>query len=129
MNWPHLVIEDKCHPEIGPLMIRYYLLRTRWVGVFLHHFLRSDRDRHCHDHPWAFITLLLSGGYFEHTPAGTFWRRRFSVLFRPAVWQHWVEVRRPVWTLVVRFRRVRMWGFWTEEGFVDWQTYDREWCE
>jgi hypothetical protein len=123
------VIGDPCHPEIGPLMVRYVMVHTHWLGVYLHHFLRSDNDRHFHDHPWSFVTILLSGGYLEHTPEGTFWRRRFSVLWRPAEWQHWVEVKRPVWTLMLRFPRRREWGFITDRGWVDWQTYDREWCE
>lgn len=122
-------IADACAPELGPLMIRYFLARLPFVAVYLHHFLRSDNDRHFHDHPWPFITILLSAGYHEHTPRGTFWRRRFSVLYRPATWLHWVEIRRPVWTLVIRFRRVREWGFITERGWIDWQTYGKEWCE
>ncbi len=111
------------------MMIRYRLLHTRWFGLYLHHFLRSDNDKHVHDHPWAFATFLLSGGYREHTPSGIFWRRRFSVLFRPAEWKHWIEVQQPVWTIVLRLRRVREWGFWTERGWIDWQTYGKEWCD
>lgn len=122
------VISDACAPELGPLMIRYFLLRTRWFSVYLHHFLRSDYDRCFHDHPWSFVTVLLSGGYYEHTPAGTFWRRRFSILRRPAVWQHWVEICRPVWTLIIVSRKCREWGFITERGWVDWQTFEREGC-
>jgi hypothetical protein len=86
-------IFDVCAPEKGPLLIRYQLLRTPWFNIYLHHFLRSDNDRHFHDHPWHFLTILLAGGYIEHTPCGTFRRRRFSVLVRPAWWQHWVEIQ------------------------------------
>jgi hypothetical protein len=126
---PYRVIEDACDPGAGPMLVRYFVLRTHWLGIYLHHFLRSDNDLHFHDHPWSFLTLLLSGGYREHTPAGTFWRRRFSILFRTAEWRHWVEVEKPVWTLVMRFPRRREWGFHTEEGWIDWRTYGREWCD
>lgn len=126
---PYKEIADACAPQIGPLMIRYFLFRSRWVSIYIHHFLRSDNERHLHDHPWRFITVLLSGGYHENTPAGRFWRRRFSVLYRPAEWQHWVEVTRPVWTLVIRGPRRREWGFHTEKGLIDWKTYGQEWCE
>lgn len=102
-----------------PLMTRYFLVRrTRW-GVFLHHFHRSDVDI-LHDHPWTFITLLLSGGYWETTDRGRFWRRRFILLYRPATYRHFIEVERPVWTLVVRFRRQREWGFWLPGGWRAW---------
>jgi hypothetical protein len=52
-----------------------------------------------------------------------------SVLYRPAEWQHWVEIIDPVWTLVFRFRRRREWGFVTERGWVDWMTYGKELCD
>src|SRR5208282_805597 len=34
----------------------------------LHHILRSDEDRHLHDHPWPYVTIILKGGYWEVTP-------------------------------------------------------------
>ena len=121
-------IGDPCSPDRGPLMIRYRVLQTRWFNVYLHHFLRSDYDRCFHDHPWAFVTVLLSGGYWENTPAGRFWRRRFSILRRPAEWQHWVEIVRPVWTLILVSRKCREWGFITDRGWVQWRQFEREGC-
>ena len=125
---PHKVITDPCNPDRGPMLIRYFLLRTRWGNLYLHHFLRSDSDRHFHDHPWDFTSFLL-GGYIEHTPAGTFRRRRFSILHRPAEWKHWVEVPKPVWTLILVRRRRRQWGFWTERGWVQHRAYEEAGCE
>jgi hypothetical protein len=49
-----------------------YLVRrainTPLGGIKLHHILRSDEDRDCHDHPWSFLSIILAGGYFEHRP-------------------------------------------------------------
>ena len=132
---PRRVITEPCYPEGGPLFTRFYLFQCPFFALYVHHFHRSDNDRHVHDHPWSFVTWLLSSGYWEHVPelpmfpAGTqvrFWRRRFSVLWRPAEWQHWVEIERPVWTLVLRLRKRREWGFWTHLGWIDWKTYGRE---
>jgi hypothetical protein len=33
----------------------------------IHHILRSDTDRHLHDHPWYYLTVILKGGYWEVT--------------------------------------------------------------
>ena len=66
-----------CAAVRGPLLTRYYVVETRWFAVYLHHLHTSDEDRALHDHPWSFVTFLISGGYEEHTPAGVFWRRRF----------------------------------------------------
>jgi hypothetical protein len=130
MKWPRRAITDPCRPDAGPLMLRYFLIRSPWFAVYLHRFLRSDNDRHVHDHPWSFWTLILTRGYFEHLPdRSRHWRPPGSILFRPAEWQHWVEVPRPCWTFVVRFRKRRDWGFITSAGWVDHETYDREWCE
>lgn len=141
------VISDECQPHNGPLLIRWHLLRL-WGGraFMLHCFLRSDNDRHFHDHPWSFRTLLLSP-YREHVafrmmadkpgmkhlaegwvPDGphvmergyTKTHRRFSILHRPATWLHWVETIQPLtWTLVYHGPRERPWGFITKAGWLD----------
>jgi hypothetical protein len=128
-GWPrHRSIVDPCLPGKTPLLIRYYLLRSRGFGIFLHKLCRSDNARDLHDHPWTFVSVLLTGGYWEHTARGRFWRRRFSVLYRPATWAHCLELERPVWTLVIRFRERRPWGFLTARGWVGYQQYG-EGCE
>jgi hypothetical protein len=121
---PWKQIGGECFKQRGPLMVRYMLLRTRWFNLYLHNFLRSDADRHCHDHPWSFCSLILTEWYVEHTPNG---ERRFkpgSVLYHPAEWLHWVEVAKPMWTLVLVFPKRREWGFLTERGWIRWQKYE-----
>jgi len=106
-------------------------------ALFLHALMRSDNDRHCHDHPWAFWTLCLWGGYDELL--GVFgsdrirgWRpfRPGQSLSNPAAHVHKVKLRRdadwrerPCWTLVKVGPACRVWGFHTAEGFVAWQEY------
>ena len=119
-----------CDASRGPLLTRYYLMQTRWFSVLLHHLQASDEDRALHDHPWAFVTVLLTGGYWEWTPGPSpTWRRRFSFLYRPARFAHRLELERPVWTLVVHFKRVREWGFFAPGGWMDWKAYGREFCD
>ena len=45
-------------------LVRYHLINNRFFKLYLHYFLRSDRDDF-HDHPWAFTTLMLQGAYTE----------------------------------------------------------------
>lgn len=45
-------------------LIRYYLVRSKYFNIFIHQFLRSDRDD-LHDHPWDFCTYLVRGSYVE----------------------------------------------------------------
>lgn len=117
-----------CDSTKGPLLIRYFLLHTKPISVFLHHLMQSDEDRALHDHPWSFITILLSGGYWEYTQSERLWRKRWSILFRPAEWQHRLELPKPTWTLVIKFRSRREWGFIMKDGWVKWNDYLTAWC-
>lgn len=129
-RWPKRRTIWSCQAEKGPLFTRYYLFESKPLSVYLHHFHASDDDRAFHDHPWSFVTFLFHHGYWEHTPKGRFWRRRFSLLRRPATWRHIVELEKPTWTLVFRFKRVREWGFHVPgTGWMDWQTYGKQWCD
>lgn len=124
-----------CDASRGPLLTRYHLLKTRWVGIYLHHLQASDDDRAVHDHPWSFVTVLLSSGYYEWVsdngmaPPARRWRHWGSVLYRPAEFAHRLELVRPMWTLVFRFRIRRDWGFFTSAGWMHWRHYSDRFCE
>lgn len=115
-----------------PYMVRWFLIPKMWFlpAVFIHKFLRSDEDE-LHDHPWAFITVILWGGYNEVTPGpdwingiGTTvskWRGPGSILYRPAKWKHSVRIEQEAYTLFIHFGRERKWGFYCK-GF--WRQHD-----
>jgi len=111
-----------------------YLRRLRvvscpWFGIYIHWFYASDDDS-LHDHPWSFLTFILRGGYWEHTPGpkGSVlkrWHAPWTVRWCPAHWLHRVEIdpnHRPV-TLVFRGGQIRRWGFQTHTGWVPWPEY------
>lgn len=121
-------------------LIRYYIFRSRFFNVFIHQFLRSDRDD-LHDHPWDFATYLVRGAYTElkWDGNGTISTRRRGpgteeefcgrfypkyenrFVFRKATDQHQVLVdhdlkeenksQAPL-TICVTGRTKREWGFW-----------------
>ena len=106
-------------------MLRWHLVpQNDWFGVYLHRFLRDDDDRALHDHPWQFISILLAGGYTEHTDNGPIERKAFSIAFRGAEHKHRIELStKPCWTIIIRGSRVREWGFWCPQGFVHWKKF------
>lgn len=125
-------------------MVRWVLIGSRTPApntplllqrcVYLHRFLRSDWDEALHDHPWNFTSLILSGGYWEHTPAPTpadpmATRRRWygpgRILKRPATWRHRIELPpgRDCWTLVYRGPKTKSWGFFCRAGFLNWREF------
>ena len=103
----------------------------RWLidfGIFsirLHHWLYSDDQRNYHDHPWAFITIILKGGYTDISPKdqndiskeeSKKERMTFgTVKYRPANYKHTVKVdKKGCWTLLLTGREKRDWGFWVK---------------
>lgn len=50
-----------------PYLKRWSLFLPFGASIKLHHILRSDEDRDLHDHPWSFVSIILRGGYYEHT--------------------------------------------------------------
>lgn len=114
----------------GPYLTRWYLLRTVPVAIWLHQFHASDEDRAKHDHPFSFLTIILWRGYIEHTDSGASRKWPGQVLYRPAEWKHRVELvdNKTCWTLVVRFKRHRDWGFWEPTGWVKWNVWLKNNC-
>lgn len=114
LKWAELIGPDDC-----PLMQRWVLV-TPIGSVRVHHFLRSDADRHMHDHPWWFLTLVVRGAYVDEAEIDGELRRDVlrpgSLRFRPALHRHQVKTD-GCWTLIVTGRIRRQWGFWENDLF------------
>lgn len=131
-----------------PYLHRWFIIRTKYFGFFVHKFVRSDEDRALHDHPWSFIVLPIWRGYIEHSdreepcnagaislaPARLPVRRRvlpiLGLRFRDTTYRHRVELLtdkngqpKAAWSLFFRFEKVRTWGFWGPDGFIDWNKW------
>ena len=119
-------------------MHRYYIfLKDRkWFpfNVTLHKIVRSD-DPIMHDHPWSYMTIILKGGYWEHTPCFSSegkqiaevikWRGPGSIIKRKASEYHWLELdgEKPVTTLFFMGPQQRVWGFLLNNKWVQHETY------
>lgn len=144
-------------PDSDPYMIRWRLFECPWFRVFFHRILRDDNDRHLHDHPFNFVSLIVNGGYVEHTPSWhvmgetvsrtvkplSIVRHRATDLHRLSLLRRKVAVITNVckgvthvgekeivvsaWTLVFAGRRLREWGFNTERGWISWKDYQEAW--
>lgn len=116
--------------HIGNYM-RRFILATPWFSIRLHSILRSDVERDLHDHPWSFVSFLISGGYDEiRQLAGGFqygitWPR-WSLIRHEAEDLHRILLDKPVWTFVVTGPVRRKWGFQTKQGWVAAADYDRK---
>jgi hypothetical protein len=138
--------------SIDDYMDRWWLIGDEedkgTTRVRVHHILRSDDDRALHDHPWDYTTVILLGGYWEHTVGtiedylndqdaymgddGSVYLRRWhgpgSVIRRKAEDRHRLELPdgQTAWTLFTMSPKRREWGFHTRKGFVHWAEYERK---
>ena len=89
------------HPkyeEAKPWMNRYYVLmrhRPKWFpfNILIHHILDDDHGVGLHNHPFPYITIIISGGYWETDKnKNKIWRDRFYVGFRSADNLHRVDL-------------------------------------
>jgi hypothetical protein len=117
---------------------RYYLLfKDRKVAPFnvtLHKIVKSDEPI-LHDHPWPYLTIVLRGGYWEHTPVfnrqgkkiAEFqeWRGPGSIIKRSANEFHWLELEegKSATTLFFMGPQQRDWGFLKGNTWMQWQEY------
>jgi len=93
-------------------------------NIYLHKILLSDEPI-LHDHPWNWGTLILAGGYYEHTSDGTFWRGPGNIRMHKSTDSHWLELKEgtPCWTLFWHGKRTRTWGFITDHGWKDYRNF------
>ncbi len=143
--------------DLEGYMERWWVIKPRsWLPFAsrIHHILRSDLDRHLHDHPWPYLTVILKGGYWEVTFAfqkdlikssrkyiffhddttGIWFKKRYygpgSILFRrPGTFHRLiVEHGQTAWTWFTVGPHVQKWGFLTEDkGKVWWREYLNDW--
>lgn len=109
--------------------------RLKWLpfAVYLHGFVRHDKDRDLHNHPWdKSYSLILAGGYDEERLGDD--GRHFVRRVRPGMVNviarddfHRVTKLHSeiVWTLFITGRKLSTWGFRdTETGdFIPWRVY------
>lgn len=114
----------------NPMMERWRLIQTPLFGLYVHRIYREDLDPVPHDHPWRFWSLILRGGYAEefhpdvrmvgHSRQQT--QRRGSFHGFPLGAAHRITSVQPgTVTLVLVGRKLRTWGFYDGNAFVDWR--------
>lgn len=99
-------------------LTRWWLLATPWGGIALHRMDGPDaRADTLHDHPMAFVSRVLRGGYIEQRldPSTMFVGERvvtrWNVMRRYDAHTITGLLRVPTWTLLFMSPNRRKWGF------------------
>ncbi len=151
-RWP--IRREVIGPPACPIMHRWTLLRVRGRKLLVHHFLPGSEDMSTHDHPAAFRTFVLWGGYDDvelcdlchgrgrpyaaldyeadcrrcagaGEVAGD--RMRAGMLRRrAAVHSHRTRsLPQGAWTLVLMGRKEQPWGFWFKGRWWPWAEHEQ----
>lgn len=122
-------------------MQRWWLIEPLWgvpaseqgpiSGSRFHEILRADKERHPHNHPWEFRSIILQGWYVEEImrPDGSVYtvKRKAGRSHRceHGTYHRIIEVSDGgVLTLVILGRKQpNSWGFWVNGVHVNWRDY------
>jgi hypothetical protein len=102
-------------------------LGSNEISLCIHYFHRGDEDPDPHDHPFSFWSLVLIGGYREFNQDGTsIIRKPLSIAYRPATHRHRLApLTKRCWTICLKTKVDRVWGFWQNGNFIPWHDYLR----
>lgn len=122
-------------------LVRWRLVDTPLFGLYVHHITAPDPQEDPHDHPWNFTSVVLKGWYVEaihrivpdfnargsraHFSGVNRWRLGSVHRMQSGGVAHRIVQHAPsTWTLILRGKRTREWGFWTPAGFCHWKEYE-----
>jgi hypothetical protein len=116
LRWTDIIINGDLY------LSRLNLLKTPWFSVKLHWIILPDPDRDLHDHPWPFVSFVLSGGYKEieaKDPAnGPIVERVINWFnYKNTITSHRITVVQPnTITLIVTGPKIKGWGFYDKDS-------------
>lgn len=117
-------------------LVRLRIVQTPWFGLYVHDIHEDDGDRHPHNHPWSFLSLVLRGYYTERlypNPSSEpdeyvcQTHKWLSAHVMGRVSAHRIIDASPgLKTLILTGRRSASCGFFVDGTLVDWQDYERD---
>jgi hypothetical protein len=118
----YMDIPDSDDPSVTYLR-RFIWFKTPLLALYTHDIYLPDKDRWLHNHPFGFLSYMLSGTYVEQRQGKhNRERRKGSFAFTSHKDFHRIiNIVGSVRTLVLAGPRRQEWGFNTAEGFKTWR--------
>lgn len=118
------------HTKEGVLQFRRWrLFACPWFSIYIHKIYICDNDKHPHNHPWKFTSIVLGGEYQETDKNERLSdiRKCGSIYTLDTEEFHRMYITEPSTVLIITGRRKHdSWGYWAENGLIDWETYRKE---
>ena len=104
---------------------RWELLKTPWFSIWIHGIYAADEDKHLHNHPWDFKSIVLKGAYIEKTEKGIV--RQTPGKFNSRNGNDFHKILRlvtpVVYTLFIVTPVKREWGYLVDGQFIQHEEY------
>lgn len=104
---------------------RWRILYTPWFKINLHGIYKHDEDKHLHNHPWNFLSIVLSGWYVEDIDGKLNLRYPGQIAKRTKKIFHKISsvCSKSVYTLNIMWGKQEVWGYQVDGKFIDHETY------
>jgi hypothetical protein len=104
---------------------RWQILKTPWFSIYIHGIYAPDQDKHLHNHPWDYKSLVLKGSYIEETNNGVNLLKFGSVTSRNGEDYHKIKtlLTNSVYTLFIVSPAKRTWGYQVDGKWMHNEEY------
>lgn len=104
---------------------RWEILKTRWFSIYIHGIYAADQDKHLHNHPWDYKSIVLKGSYIEETLTGNNVMRPLKMVTRDGKDYHKIKElkSKSVYTLFIVSPVKRIWGYLVDGSWMNHEEY------
>jgi hypothetical protein len=104
---------------------RWQLLKTRWFSIYIHGIYEADQDKHLHNHPWDYKSIVLKGSYIEETQTGLNNLKPGTYTSRNGKDYHKIKklLTNSVYTLFIVTPVKREWGYLVDNYWMHHEVY------
>lgn len=106
---------------------RYRIIETPWLSIYLHYIAKSDEDKHPHNHPWNFFSIVFMGIYYEDCyskEVGEYGRYSRFFNYHTHKEYHKLKLAKPVRSLVFcGKKRNKDCGYWVDGKHIQHEKY------
>lgn len=104
---------------------RWEILKTPWFSIWIHGIYAPDEDKHLHNHPWDFKSIVLKGKYIEETENGNIIQYPVKYNSRNGEDFHKIKklISESVYTLFISTPIKRDWGYKVDGIFIKHDDY------
>lgn len=104
---------------------RFSIFACRYFSIYIHHIYKADQDKHLHNHPWNYVSMVIKGSYLEQSVAGVNHIMPFS--FNYAKRNRFHKILKlndeKVISIFITGKRHKTWGYNVDNFYIEHDVY------